>query len=63
LFLAKPQCCLILPDYFLVTMPYAPGGFFLGFFFDPEERGNMSPQNLGFSPRYMALQPRRSFSS
>jgi hypothetical protein len=35
-------------------------GFLLGLFYDPEDRGDMFPQNIGwFSMDYMALYPRR----
>jgi hypothetical protein len=42
---------------------FASTGFFLGLPFDPEDSGDMYLRNDGISPDYMALQPRRPYSS
>jgi hypothetical protein len=36
--------------------------FLLGLFFDPENGGGMFLRNVGFSPDYTELQPRRYYS-
>jgi hypothetical protein len=38
-------------------------GFLLGLFFETEDGGNMSLQNIRLSLNYMELQPRRPYSS
>jgi hypothetical protein len=40
----------------------ASAGFLLGIHFDPEDGGDMFLRNIGLSPIYAALQPRRYYS-
>jgi hypothetical protein len=41
----------------------ASAGFLLGLLFNPENRGNMSLQNVGLSLNYTASKPRRLYTS
>jgi hypothetical protein len=46
-----------------LSLPPVSAGFLLGLLFDLEDGGKMFMRNVGFSPNYGAMQPRRPYSS
>jgi hypothetical protein len=46
----------------LDKLPASPG-FMLGLFFNPVDGGDIFLQNIQLSPKYVALQPRKPYSS